>query len=89
MVTGTSLTSHGNCRFPNNLSTVCKQMLSLYGNVYTSGNSADPVVLREAVKGGNLKKEDKAKITKLLNKVEKEEEKSKMPALSLRAMYGN
>jgi hypothetical protein len=41
------------------------------------------------VKGGNLKKEDKTKITKLLNKVEKEEEKSKIPALSLRAMYGN
>ena len=64
-------------------------MLSLYGNVYTSGNSADPVVLREAVKGGNLKKEDKTKITKLLNKVEQEEEKAKLPALSLRAMYGN
>ena len=89
MVTGTSLTSHGNCRFPNNLSTVCKQMLSLYGNVYTSGNSADPAVLRDAVKGGNLKKEDKTKITKLINKVEKEDQKAKLPALSLRAMYGN
>ena len=64
-------------------------MLSLYGNIYTSGNTADPAVLRDAVKGGNLKKEDKAKITKLINKVEKEEEKAKMPALSLRAMYGN
>jgi hypothetical protein len=64
-------------------------MLSLYGNVYTSGNSADPAVLRDAVKGGNLKKEDKTKITKLINKVEKEEEKAKLPALSLRAMYGN
>ena len=64
-------------------------MLSLYGNVYTSGNTADPAVLRDAVKGGNLKKEDKTKITKLLNKVEKEEQKAKLPALSLRAMYGN
>ena len=64
-------------------------MLSLYGNVYTSGNTADPAVLREVVKGGNLKKEDKAKITKAINKIEKEEEKAKMPALDLRAMYGN
>ena len=64
-------------------------MLSLYGNVYTSGNTADPAVLRDAVKGGNLKKEDKAKITKAIAKVEKEEEKAKMPALNLRAMYGN
>ena len=64
-------------------------MLSLYGNIYTSRNTADPAVLREVVKGGNLKKEDKAKITKAINKVEKEEEKAKMPALDLRAMYGN
>ena len=64
-------------------------MLSLYGNIYNSEITADPAVLREVVKGGNLKKEDKAKITKLINKVEKEEEKSKMPANSLRAMYGN
>ena len=64
-------------------------MLSLYGNIYTSEITADPAVLREVVKGGNLKKEEKAKITKLINKVEKEEEKAKMPALSLRAMYGN
>ena len=66
-----------------------KQMLPLYGNVCTSGNPADPVVLREVVKGGNLKKEDKAKITKLINRVEKEEEKAKQPARDLRAMYGN
>ena len=64
-------------------------MLSLYGNIYNSEITADPVVLREAVKGGNLKKEDMAKITKLISKVEKEEEKAKMQALSLRAMYGN
>jgi hypothetical protein len=66
-----------------------KQMLSLYGNIYTSGNTADPAVLREVVKGGNLKKEDKTKITKAIKKIEKEEEKAKMPALDLRAMYGN
>ena len=72
------------------LSTVLsKQMLSLYGNIYTSGNTADPAMLREVVKGGDLKKEDKAKITKAINKIEKEEEKAKMPAVSLRAMYGN
>ena len=64
-------------------------MLSLYGNVYTSGITADPAVLREVVKGGNLKKKDKAKIVKAIAKVEKEEEKAKMPAVDLRAMYGN
>ena len=40
-------------------------MLSLYGNIY-SEITADPTVLREVVKGGNLKKEEKAKITKKL-----------------------
>ena len=55
-------------------------MLSLYGNILQVEITADPAVLREAVKGGNLKKEDKAKITKLINKVEKEEEKAKLPA---------
>ena len=64
-------------------------MLSLYGNVYTSGITADPAVLREVVKGGNLKKTDKDKIVKAIAKVEKEEEKAKMPAVDLRAMYGN
>jgi len=64
-------------------------MLSLYGNVYTSGITADPAVLREVVKGGNLKKKDKDKIVKAIAKVEKEEEKAKMPAVDLRAMYGN
>ena len=64
-------------------------MLSLYGNVYTSEITADPAVLREVVKGGNLKKEEKAKITKLINKAEKEDEKTKLPAVNLRAMYGN
>ena len=63
-------------------------MLSLYGNIY-SEITADPAVLREVVKGGNLKKEDKAKITKAINKVVKEEEKASLPALDLRAMYGN
>ena len=64
-------------------------MLSLYRNIYTSEITADPAVLREVVKGGNLKKEEKAKLTRAINKVEKEEEKAKMPALDLRAMYGN
>ena len=64
-------------------------MLSLYGNVYTSGHTADPAVLKQVVRSGNLEKQDKAKITKLINKVEKEEEKAKLPALDLRAMYGN
>ena len=64
-------------------------MLSLYGNVYTSGITADPAVLRDVVKGGNFKKEEKAKITKVIAKVEKQEEKAKQPAVDLRAMYGN
>ena len=64
-------------------------MLSLYGNIYTSGITADPAVLRDVVKGGNFKKEEKAKIIKAITKVEKEEEKAKMPAVDLRAMYGN
>jgi len=64
-------------------------MLSLYGNIYTSGNTADPAVLREVVKGGNLKKEDKAKIVKAIVAAEKADEKAKMPAVNLRAMYGN
>jgi len=63
-------------------------MLSLYGNIY-SEITADPAVLREVVKGGNLKKEEKEKITKLINNVEKEDEKTKLPAVNLRAMYGN
>ena len=63
---------------------------SLFGNVYCPpGEIADIQVLREVVKGGNLKKEEKAKITKAINKVEKEEEKNKQPAVDLRAMYGN
>ena len=64
-------------------------MLSLYGNVYTSGHTADPAVLKQVVRSGNLEKQDKAKIERAINKIEKEEEKSNMPALSLRAMYGN
>ena len=64
-------------------------MLSLYGNIYTSGITADPAVLRDIVKGSNFKKEEKSKITKVLAKVEKQEEKAKQPAVDLRAMYGN
>ena len=64
-------------------------MLSLYGNVYTSGITADPAVLKQVVRSGNLEKEDKAKIVKAITKVEKAEEKAKMPAVDLRAMYGN
>ena len=64
-------------------------MLSLHGNVYTSGITADPAVLKQIVRGGNFDKQDKAKIVKAIAKVEKEEEKAKMPALDLRAMYGH
>ena len=64
-------------------------MLSLYGNVYTSGITADPAVLKQVVRSGNLEKEDKAKIVKAITKVEKAEEKAKMSAVDLRAMYGN
>ena len=66
-----------------------KQMLSLYGNVYTSGHTADPAVLKQVVRSGNLEKQDKAKIVKAIVTAEKAEEKAKMPALDLRAMYGN
>ena len=63
---------------------------SLYGNVYCPpGEIADTQVLREVVKGGNLKKQEKAKITKVIAKIEKQEEKAKQPAVDLRAMYGN
>ena len=64
-------------------------MLSLYGNVYSPSAPADTATLKQVVKGGNLAKPEKAKITKAINKIEKEEEKQKQPALDLRAMYGN
>ena len=64
-------------------------MLSLHGNVHTSGITADPAVPKQIARGGNFDKQDKAKIVKAIAKVEKEEEKAKMPALDLRAMYGN
>ena len=53
-------------------------MLSLHGNVYTSGITADPAVLKQIVRSGNLEKQQKAKIIKSIAKVEKEEEKAKM-----------
>ena len=64
-------------------------MLSLFGNIYSGGHINDTTVLREAIKGGNYSKQEKHKMTKIINKVEKEEEKLKQPALDLRAMYGN
>jgi len=63
---------------------------SLYGNVYCPpGEIVDTQVLREVVKGGGLKKEEKTKITKVITKIEKQEENAKQPAVDLRAMYGN
>ena len=60
-------------------------MLSLHGNVHTSGITAGPAVLKQIVRGGNFDKQDKAKIVKAIAKVEKEEEKAKKcPALDLR-----
>ena len=56
-------------------------MLSLHGNVYTSGITADPAVLKQVVRSGNLEKQDKAKIVKAIAKIEKEDEKSKVPAV--------
>ena len=38
---------------------------------------------------GNLEKQDKAKIVKAIVAAEKADEKAKMPAVNLRAMYGN
>ena len=39
-------------------------MLSLHGNVYTSGNTAGPAVLKQVVRSGNLAKDEKARIVK-------------------------
>ena len=50
-------------------------MLSLYGNIYTSGNTADPAVLREVVKGGNLKK--RLKLPKQLTRSKKRKRKQR------------
>ena len=54
-----------------------KQMLSLYGNIYTSGITADPAVLREVVKGGNLKKEETLKLPKQLTRSKRRRRKQK------------
>ena len=64
-------------------------MLSLHGNVYTTGHTADPAVLKQVIRSGNLGEKDKAKIVKAIVVVEKAKEKAKIPALNLRAMYGN
>ena len=64
-------------------------MLSLHGNVFSPGHVNDTTVLKQMVKGGNLEKKKKAEVTKAINKIEKEEEKQKQPAVDLRAMYGN
>ena len=64
-------------------------MFSLSGNIFSGAQINDTTVLREAIKGGNYSKQEKHKMTKIINKVEKEEEKAKQPALDLRAMYGN
>lgn len=62
---------------------------SLYGNVFSSADMTDTTVLREVAKSGNLKQSDKKKITRVIEKIEKEETDSKKPAMTLRAMYGN
>jgi hypothetical protein len=64
-------------------------MLSPHGNVYTSGNTADPAVLKQVVRSGNLAKDERARIVKAIVAVEKAEAKAKQPAQDLRAMYGN
>lgn len=63
--------------------------VSLYGNVFSSVDMTNTTVLREVAKSGNLKQAEKTKIVRAIDKLEKEDEKSKQPALTLRAMYGN
>ena len=63
--------------------------VSLYGNVFSSVDMTNVTVLREVAKSGNLKQAEKNKIVRAIDKLEKEDEKSKQPALTLRAMYGN
>ena len=64
-------------------------MLSLHGNVFSPGQIHDTTVLKEVVKVGNFDKQEKAKMTKAINKIEKLKEEQKQPAVDLRAMYGN
>ena len=63
-------------------------MLSLRGNIYAFPDS-NTETLKMAAKGGNLPPKQKKKLEKTIQKLEKEEEREKTPALDLRAMYGN
>ena len=63
--------------------------LSLRGNVWAPDILHDTKVLKEVVKGGNLPKQQKKKASQIINRIEKQEEDAKKPALDLRAMYGN
>ena len=64
-------------------------MLSLRGNVFSAAISHDTRTMKQAIKGGNLEKKEKKRLTTVIQKIEKEEKKQKQPARDLRAMYGN
>ena len=64
-------------------------MLSLRGNVYAPEISQNTQVLKQAISGGNLPAQAKKKAQQLVKSIEKAEKKKKLPALDLRAMYGN
>ena len=64
-------------------------MLSLRGNVFSAEINHDTRTIKQAIKGGNLEKKEKKRLTTVIQKIEKEEKIQKQPARDLRAMYGN
>ena len=64
-------------------------MLSLRGNVFSAEITHDTRALKQAIKGGNIEKTEKKRLTSAIQKIEKEEKQQKQPARDLRAMYGN
>ena len=64
-------------------------MLSLHGNVFSPDIRYDTHTIKQAIKGGNIEKKEKTRLTSVIQKIEKQEAKQKQPAKDLRAMYGN
>ena len=64
-------------------------MLSLRGNVFSPEISHDTRTIKQAIKGGNIEKKEKKRLTNVIQKIEQEEKKQKQPARDLRAMYRN
>ena len=68
--------SHNHCRrLICCIYLLAKMSVSLYGNVFSSVDMTNTIVLREVAKSGNLKKAEKNKIVKAIDKLEKEDEK--------------